>query len=230
MKNERRIEYMPLSKLAKSGAKRNPKEHDIGAISVSVEKHGYVEPIVMDDRTSRLVAGHGRIETLQALKKEKKTPPDGVKVEKGEWLVPVARGWASKNDAQAEAYLLASNRLVELGGWNIDELEAVLSDLATDKALDGSGYDGDDLDRLLSAPEIVGGGTNPRDEWTDMPEFDNDIGSFRKLIVHFKGPKDVKKFEAAIGQKLPEEARFIWIPERKKQNLEALRFVENEKN
>lgn len=55
-----------------------------------------------------------------------------------------------KNDAQAEAYLLASNRLVELGGWDEGELEKVLKDLAKKDALEGSGYDGDDLDELIA--------------------------------------------------------------------------------
>lgn len=140
---------MPLEKLAASGAKRNPRQHDVGVISQSVVRHGYVEPIVLDERTKKLVAGHGRIETLQALKKDKARPPDGIKEDKGQWLVPVLRGWKSKDDAQAEAYLLASNRTVELGGWDRGELETVLKDLAKKDALEGSGYDGDDLDKML---------------------------------------------------------------------------------
>ena len=149
--NDRRLELMPLSVLSKAFAKRNPKDHDIGAIQQSIERHGYIEPIVLDERTQRLVAGHGRVETLMGLQKEKSSPPDGVKNNDGEWLIPVLRGWRSASDAQAEAYLLASNRTVELGGWDKDMLEARLVDLAKGNELAGSGYDGDDLDQMLSA-------------------------------------------------------------------------------
>jgi len=42
--------------------------------------------------------------------------------------------------------------LVELGGWDELELAKVLGDLAKDgrELLNGTGYDGDDLDKLLS--------------------------------------------------------------------------------
>lgn len=162
----RRIEYIPLSKLLTSGTRRNPKQHDIGAISQSVVRHGYVEPVVLDERTKRLVAGHGRVETLAALKKDKAKLPDGIREEKGAWLVPVMRGWASENDAQAEAYLLASNRTVELGGWDMAELQDVLRELGEAKGLDGSGFNGDDLDEMIKntsaeiTPEDIGTGAH----------------------------------------------------------------------
>ena len=40
-------------------------------------------------------AGHGRIDTLKAMQKDKQPPPPGVKVLGDEWLIPVQRGWAS---------------------------------------------------------------------------------------------------------------------------------------
>lgn len=145
---------MPLSKLAR--ARRNPKRHDEEAIGASFDAFGYVEPIVRDERTGRLVAGHGRTDRLATLfKTSPGRPPAGVEVKRNrkgqivEWLVPVVRGWRSKNDGQAEAYLLASNRTTELGGWDDADLAAMLKSLKESGDLLGSGFTDDDLNELV---------------------------------------------------------------------------------
>lgn len=156
-----RIESVPLSKLQE--AERNPKLHS-SDIGVSIGRFGYVEPIVLDERTGRIVAGHGRREALLKLKAEGGTPPNGVKVGKGgEWLVPVMRGWASKDDAEAEAYLIASNKLVEAGGWDEKELASLLEGLADANALDGIGFTQLDVDELLASVNKTEGFKDPDD-------------------------------------------------------------------
>lgn len=146
---ERHIEYLPLAAI--KPATKNPKAHDIGEITHSYKRNGFGEPPLLDERTGRLVAGHGRIETLVFLKKQGGDPPEGLRVDRGEWLVPVVRGWASKSDADAAAYLIGSNRLSELGGWDDPERDAMLVELSKlgEDALLGTGYDADDVDRIL---------------------------------------------------------------------------------
>lgn len=166
--NERRIELMPLEDI--QGAARNPKDHDIGELSKSVGRFGFTEAPLLDERTGRLVAGHGRIETLKALQaRPGSKPPEGVKVDaNGSWLVPVLRGWASRSDRDAEAYLLASNRLTELGGWKEAELAELLEGLAKDNALEGVGWDANDVEKLvaLASPEAADdAGEVPKDAW-----------------------------------------------------------------
>jgi hypothetical protein len=106
---------MALSAL--TPAQRNPKKHALPALRDSIGRFGYVEPIVLDERTGRLVAGHGRAKALSLMKAKGGKPPAGVAEKDGEWLVPVLRGWASRSDQEAEAYLLASNQLTVAGGW-----------------------------------------------------------------------------------------------------------------
>jgi hypothetical protein len=126
---ERKLEYLLLADLVP--AERNPKRHNAGGVSKSIARFGYIEPVVLDERTGRLVAGHGRMEALMTARDAGETPPDGIRLDKnGAWLLPVLRGWESNSDAEAEAYLLASNRLVELGGWDQAELDASLAALA----------------------------------------------------------------------------------------------------
>jgi hypothetical protein len=122
------IVYMALSELLR--APRNPKSHDIDVIHQSLDRFGYVEPIARNERTGRIVAGHGRLDTLQQKKALGERPPARVVEREGEWFVPVLRGVEFQSDAEAEAYLLASNQSTIAGGWDEGELVKVLADLA----------------------------------------------------------------------------------------------------
>lgn len=146
-KTSLRIEYMDLAELVR--APRNPKQHDLGAIHTSIARFGFVSPIILDERTGRLLAGHGRLDSLQAAKASGSKPPDRIEAQDGTWHIPVVRGIASKSDQEAEAYLVADNRTVELGGWDDAALASLLSDLAAQDALAGTGFDGEDVDALL---------------------------------------------------------------------------------
>jgi len=95
---------------------RNPKEHDVDEIEASMDRFGYVEPFVRDTRTGKLVAGHGRDETLTRKKGRGSAPPGRIRIDDdGEWLVPVI-DVAFTSEHEAEAYLLAS-RGEDVLGW-----------------------------------------------------------------------------------------------------------------
>lgn len=146
-----RIELLPLSDLKPNP--QNPKSHDIGAIHSSLDRFGFRAPVTIDERTGFLWAGHGRWKTLVQKRANGDPAPDNVQVrDDGEWLVPVVRGLASKNDKDAKAYLIADNRIVTLGGWDDAMLASLLEELAAQDPevnLAGTGYDGDDLDALM---------------------------------------------------------------------------------
>jgi hypothetical protein len=146
--SSRRLVGMPLGELI--AAARNPKEHDLPGIRAAISKFGFLDVVILDDRTGRLVAGHGRVESLTQAKRAGDDPPDGIDVRAsdGEWLVPTLRGWSSRSDDDAEAYLIASNKLTENGGWDVRELLEVLEDLAEAQLLDVTGYDASEMDGL----------------------------------------------------------------------------------
>jgi hypothetical protein len=145
---DRRVEYMPLRDLP--GAPLNPKRHDTEGIRQSIAVNGFTELPLLDERTGRLVAGHGRRDQLLAMLAKGDPPPDGVRVAPdGSWLVPVVRGWASRSDAHAAAYVAASNKLTENGGWDEDELKQLLLDADAAGLLALTGFDEDELQRLL---------------------------------------------------------------------------------
>lgn len=69
----RRIEYMDLDSI--KSAKRNPKKHDIEAIKASYKRFSAQDSPVLDERTKRLLSGHGRIEALIGLRDAGEEPP-----------------------------------------------------------------------------------------------------------------------------------------------------------
>ena len=159
-----RIEYMPLGELVKWP--RNPKEHDIDMIGKSVSRFGFVQPILMDEHSGQIVAGHGRIETLEEKKEGGENPPLRVRLDDtGEWLVPVVRGVEFNSDGEMEAYAVADNHAVELGGWDQKTLADVLSGLADEDGLDGTGWDADEVEKIL-----VGLNNEEQEDSTYTPE------------------------------------------------------------
>lgn len=118
------IEYIPLAKLTKMD--RNPKLHS-PMISKSFERYGYVEPVLIDEGSGKLVAGHGRLEQLEeAFKRDPASPPDRIKKVKDGWAVPVIRGVTFRSQDEAEEYGITSNLLVIEGGFDEAELEALI--------------------------------------------------------------------------------------------------------
>lgn len=149
------VEYVALREL--KPAKRNPKGHDIPGIASSISQFGFAEVLIENAKTGRLVAGHGRLEALQLLEKtDPKKVPRYIRVDPaGRWLAPVLRGVEFKSEQEAEGYLLADNRFVELGGWNQAALAEVLSDLVKAGGVESlvpTGWSIPDYERLLVQP------------------------------------------------------------------------------
>lgn len=146
--DEVRVEYRPLAELARWP--RNPKGHDIPAIQASIRRHGFINPLVEDERTSQLVAGHGRLESLLTMQQAGEEPPARIKVgPDGGWLVPVLTGVSFASEQEAENFLLADNRLVELGGWDQAGLTSMLEDLQHADAIEGTGWSDQEVTAML---------------------------------------------------------------------------------
>lgn len=124
----RRLDWLRLNEI--EPARRNPKDHDIDAIASSIDHHGLADLMVLDERTGRLVSGHGRLAALETRMNAGAPPPEGVELDTdGHWLIPVITGWASTDDDEAASYLAEANLLTELGGWKPKETAAYLAEL-----------------------------------------------------------------------------------------------------
>lgn len=143
-----RVEYVPLGDL--EHWPRNPKRHDRAGIAKSIRRWGFTLPVIVDEKTGRLVAGHGRQEVLTMMKAAGEMAPKNIRTKGDEWLVPVVRGNEFENEAEAEKYLIADNRFVELGGWDPQALSEMLDGVEGDKLM-ATGFDQVELDKLLKA-------------------------------------------------------------------------------
>jgi hypothetical protein len=159
-----RLEYKRLSDL--QSWDRNPKLHDIEKLQESMMRFGFANPLIEDEKSGKTLAGHGRTETLVKLKANGAPPPKHILLDKdGEWLVPVIRGLQFDNEAEAEAYLLADNRLQEIGGWDEKMLKEMLVDITdTAAALDGLGWSQKELNALVSQFDKAQVGPKPEEK------------------------------------------------------------------
>lgn len=204
------IEYWPLATLLE--APINPKEHDLINLGASMNRWGYTDPMMIDERTGRLVRGHGRREQLLLLQRTGAEPPLRIRVrEDGEWLVPVVRGVTFNSDDEALAYSLADNKLTESGGWNTALLSGVLADLVAQNgpdALAGTGFSDVDLARIQQLEDL-----NPYDLWKEMPEFENQKLEYaHEVKVRFMTLEDLAAFATTIGQTVTLQTKSIWFP------------------
>ena len=153
---------------------RNAKLHNDEGIQASINRFGFVAPLIRDTTSGRLVAGHGRLENLQAMKAEGQSAPSNIRTgASGEWLVPVVSN-AFNSEAEAEAYLLADNRLTEMGGWDEAKLQEIFAGLSScgdiDTALEGVGFTVEEV--LASATQVV------------------DVGVFGDQAIHHSNPNE----------------------------------------
>jgi hypothetical protein len=159
-----RVEYVDVETV--KGWPRNPKRHDEPGLDASLERFGFTVPLMLDEKTGRLVAGHGRLEAL--LRRKMAGLPAPARVEASAngdtWKVPVLKGVSFANKGEAEAYLIADNRLTEQGGWDNEALLAVVKDL-TDAGVtfEGTGFPADYAARLSESYEKVGASGNVGD-------------------------------------------------------------------
>lgn len=137
-------------------ADRNPKKHAIPDLKASLAEFGFVELPTVDERTGKLVAGHGRLEATAELLADAEVaglePPEGVLVDDGgHWKIPVSRGWASRDDDHAGRYLMASNHLSAKGGWDERARLEYLEELQrAERGLIGTGFTTDDINAMLA--------------------------------------------------------------------------------
>lgn len=148
-----RFELMELGELLKRRWPKNAKRHDMEFLGEVFAENGMAEFPTLDEKTGKVVAGNGRVEKLAAMKAAGEPAPARIVVKKGKWYVPTVRGMSL---AKPGKHVLASNRGVELGGWDNGLLADALGKLGEDD-LGGTGFGTEDMVRFIKgegAPQI----------------------------------------------------------------------------
>lgn len=125
------VELVPLDQL--SPHPRNPRQGDVGAIHESIQANGFYGVVIAQRSTGHILAGNHRYLAASHA---------------GATEIPVA--WVDVDDDEALRILLADNRTNDLASYDNTALADLLQEIMAEAGtLDGTGYDGDDLDELL---------------------------------------------------------------------------------
>jgi hypothetical protein len=147
------IEVWAIGKLVPFA--RNPRTHSdaqVAQIAGSIAAFGFNAPILVDSRAG-VIAGHGRLLAARQLGLEE---------------VPVIV-LDHLSEIQKRAYILADNKLAELGGYDDEVLRRELAELRDAEIdLGGLGFSDDELAVLLAATESPDPGADPEEE--EIPE------------------------------------------------------------
>lgn len=182
------VRWVNIEDLA--AATENPKLHDIETVKASIRRHGYVDYGVMDDRTDRLVGGHGRAEALVEMRDAGESPAEwpisvrggfpGVVVLDDGWVVPT--GYTTTADDNDASHLLVSLNSGDRPGWQTDGLADLLDRLDGDRVdLKGTGYNRDDVDKMLDQLENDRHDLPDPDEGSTDPELSTGV-EFRVIV------------------------------------------------
>lgn len=211
--NELQIVYTPLSEILRWP--RNPRRHAEKELSASIARFGFADPVTIDETTGHLVEGHGRINALESRKANGDPPPERIHVgEDGEWLVPVVRGVRFENEQEAEAYLLAHNRITEIGDYDKTLLAEVLE--AARPNLEGIGWSPLDVDIILRAQTPV-----------EIPTVKErlevfEAGEIKQIVLYFEG----KDYDGIV-QRLETAAAALGTEDNTNTFLQLLEHYEN---
>jgi len=111
---------------------KNPRQGDVGAITDSINHHGFFGRLLIQESTGYIIAGNHRYQAALAL---------------GADTIPVE--YLDVDDQQAAKILAVDNRLSDLADYDRSALTKLLLEFAEQDTLAGTGYTGDDLDELM---------------------------------------------------------------------------------
>lgn len=118
------VEWVPLDRLVEHP--RNARVGDVDTILESLQTHGQYVPLIAQRSTGHVLKGNHTLKALRQLHR-----------------ATAAVSWLDVDDDQALRILLIDNRASDLGGYDYDDLTAVIQSLAGDLA--GTGYTPDDV-------------------------------------------------------------------------------------
>ena len=190
------FEMVPIGRLKVHP--KNVNEADLGAIIESIKAQGFYGALVAQRGTNFVCVGNHRLLAARQL---------------GFDTLPVT--WIDCDDETALRVMIADNATTRRGHDNPAALAELLAELAaTETGLGaGLGYDGDDLDQLISDLSRTGIDANDLNaEWDGMPEFVQEPKAERTIHIHFKHLSDVPEFARLLDAKVSDQTRYLWFP------------------
>jgi len=146
------VEWVAAERLFPNPANPRINDEAVPHVAASIRRFGWQQPIVAK-RSGEVIAGHTRLKAAGEL---------------GHAQVPVV--WFEGTDLDAAAFLIADNRTHTFSDWDDAALVGLLEELRREDALEGVGFDDQEIDRLLAELEAAGGeGESLEDPGPDDP-------------------------------------------------------------
>jgi ParB-like chromosome segregation protein Spo0J len=164
------------------------------ALTGVLDEVGWVQRVIINQRTGRVVDGHLRVE-LALKHREPEVPVLFVDL-----------------DEREEALVLATlDPVTALAEADREALAALLEDVHTgDEALLQL------IERLAIQTGVIEPDL-PEELWDGMPEFHNEPGAVRTLQVHFQTEESVDEFAGLIGQAITDKTKYVWFPPKERE-------------
>lgn len=145
--------HIPVDQLTEHPA--NPNEGDEGAVCESLDAHGFYGAVLVQESTGIVFAGNTRLRSARS---------------KG--MTGIPGFWCQVDDDTRDRILSVDNEATRKGRNDESRLVALLTGLAQQpRGLEGTGFDGDDLDALIAALSDGQGRGGPADgDPDDVPE------------------------------------------------------------
>jgi len=170
--NEMKVEEVRIDSI--SNHSKNPKQHpdkQLRLLEESIKRFGWTNPVILS-ADNVILAGHARVKAA---------------ISAGNDTVPCIR--TKLTGAEADAYLIADNRISDLAPYDRDILAELLGELPDDLA-ELTGFDSSDIDALLKGEDIseidkfIGGEPEEREEVDAEPQIDRAAELNKKWQVH----------------------------------------------
>jgi len=144
------LKYIPLPEIVPWD--ENPKRHDIERIKASMRRYGFTSPLIVNESSGILLAGHGRRDALLEMHQAGEPAPQNIETRNGIWFCPCIITGVSLDDLEHQAYALDDNLSVMLGIALSDQLEAFRQEEAA--TLLGELFEVDSLPTFVDEDEL----------------------------------------------------------------------------
>lgn len=184
---------------------RNAKTHgddQVEMIARSIQEFGFLSPCIID-RDMNIIAGHGRVMAAKSL---------------GMNTVPCVFV-EGLTDEQRRAYILADNKLTELGGWDMELVNFELSELdSLGFDVDLTGFELDDIsaDDFGDEFSLKEGDRQPVQNMT-LTFSDDEAEIIKTAIAEMKTTQKFKDYDNPLNKNGNGNALFLVVDEWRRQ-------------
>jgi len=179
-------------------------------LGYSLEEFGDLSGIVFNKKTGNLVCGHQRVTALQ--EKYGNAPiEDNILKANGHAFPIRIVDWPRDKEIAAN---IAANTPEIQGEFTI-ELQDLLSQVETDlpELFENLKFD------ALKIEEF-----DPNEHWQGMREFKQESLAHRTIYIHFENEEDIKDFSRLLNQKITNQTKYLWFPEKERRNIKDYNF------